>query len=210
MEAQMNYILEAGGADPDSQTRSGRGGKLVRSVTVTVRLDPRLHYLAELAARTQRRTLSSFIEWSIEDTLKRVNIFEGVDQMGNHLVTSFSAAATELWDVDEADRFAKLAFHYPDMLNHTEQVAWKLIRENGFLWRGSYNVVTNRWTWTVKEGSLIAERLRQHWDIFNKVSRGEAAKSELPKWAEQKPQPQFRPPDDDDPPDPEDDLEDLE
>lgn len=204
----MNYnSWEASGADPDSPARGGRGGKLVRSVTVTVRLDPRLHYLAELAARKQRRTLSSFIEWSIEDTLNRVNIFEGVDPNGNHLVTSFSDAANGLWDVDEADRFAKLAFRYPDMLNHTEQVAWKLIRENGLLWKGSYNLA-NRWTWTVREGGLVAERLRQYWDIFNKVARGEAAKSELPTWAEHKPQ--SRPPVDDEPPEPEDDLDDLE
>ena len=45
--------------NPESK-RKGGGGKLARSETVTVRLDPKLRYLAELAARIQRRSVSSF------------------------------------------------------------------------------------------------------------------------------------------------------
>ena len=41
-----------------------------KSEVVTVRLDPKLKYVAELAARRQRRTLSSYIEWAIEDSLR--------------------------------------------------------------------------------------------------------------------------------------------
>jgi hypothetical protein len=50
------------------------GGKLSRSETVTVRLDPKLNYLCDLAARGQRRTKSSFIEWAIDNALKYVTI----------------------------------------------------------------------------------------------------------------------------------------
>ena len=49
--------------------RKGGGGKLARSETVTVRLDPKLRYLAELAARLHRCTLSSYIEWAINASL---------------------------------------------------------------------------------------------------------------------------------------------
>ncbi len=198
----MNDHWEATAADSD-QPRTGRGGKLARSVTVTVRFDPRLHYLAELAARKQRRTLSSFVEWAIEDTLGRLNIYEGWDGRGHQVAYSFNYAATELWDVDEADRFTKLAFRYPDLLTHTEQVAWKLIKENGLLWRGNYSGTENRWTWVAKEPGLIAERLHEHWDTFKRVARSEADKSELPTWAEYKVEP---PPigEDDEPPNEED------
>jgi hypothetical protein len=41
-----------------------------RSITVGVRLDPRLHYLAVLAARKQRKSLSSFLEWVVTERLK--------------------------------------------------------------------------------------------------------------------------------------------
>jgi len=56
--------------------RGGGGGKLNRSETVTIRLDPKLRYLTELAARQQRRTLSSFIEWAIDSALKDVVLRE--------------------------------------------------------------------------------------------------------------------------------------
>ncbi len=46
------------------------GGKLSRTETVTVRLDPRLNYLCELAGRAQRRTKSGFIEWAVQRAIK--------------------------------------------------------------------------------------------------------------------------------------------
>lgn len=165
--------------------RRGGGGKLTRSETVTVRLDPKLRYLAELAALKQRRTLSSFIEWVIEDSLARVLLYEGVED----LTTGRSVAdeSKVLWDVDEPDRFAKLALRYPDLLTHDEQKRWKLIRENGNLWRGQYKISTGRWSWTVDERSLCYDRLREHWSNFCSVANGDSPVDVLPKWSETKP-----------------------
>jgi uncharacterized protein (DUF1501 family) len=51
------------------------GGKApVESDTVTIRLDPRLNYLAELAGRAQRRSKSSFIQWAVQEALKGVDL----------------------------------------------------------------------------------------------------------------------------------------
>jgi hypothetical protein len=94
----------------------GRGGKLSRSEVVTIRLDPKMRYLAELAARKQRRTLSSFIEWTIERSLKEVDLTENF---------TIADKAHALWDVDECDRFVKLALHDESLLNYREQVLWK-------------------------------------------------------------------------------------
>ena len=53
--------------------RRGRDeGAGKKSEVVTVRLDPKLKYLAELAARKHRRPLSSYIEWAVEQSLSRV------------------------------------------------------------------------------------------------------------------------------------------
>ncbi len=172
--------------NPESKRKAG-GGKLSRSETVTVRLDPKLRYLAELAALKQRRTVSSFIEWAIEDCLSRVYLQEGF--YGNDTGTSVADVAAKLWDVDDADRFAKLALTYPDLLTHDEQKRWKLIRENGALWRGQYAKVGGKWTWQVEEGSLCFDRLREHWDVFCNVARGEAPRALLPAWKETKPVP---------------------
>jgi hypothetical protein len=170
----------------------GRGGKLTRSETVTVRLDPKLRYLAELAALKHRRTLSSFIEWAIEDSLGRVKLREGTGYDGDHGSTVADDTA-ELWDVDEADRFAKLALRYPDLLTHEEQKRWKLIRENGLLWRGRLGT-DGAWEWKVAEDKLILDRLRDYWEIFCEVARGEKDPSELPAWVGKNPTPMLIPP----------------
>jgi predicted transcriptional regulator len=156
----------------DKKSKSG-GGKLTRTETVTVRLDPKLRYLAELAARKQRRTVSSFIEWAIEDALKRIRISESKNKDG-----SIHDEALTLWDVDDADRFAKLALNFPELLTHDEQVLWKLVCENNYLWRGRDN--DGEWVWGISEKALIVERLRCHWDKFNSVARGEADIFTLP------------------------------
>lgn len=164
----------------EQEKRKGGGSKLSRSETVTVRLDPKLRYLAELAARKQRRTLSSFIEWAVEDSLSRVLVEEGLNG------ASIADQAENLWDVDEADRFAKLALRYPYLLTHDEQVVWKLVCENGTLWRGRYAGPNNEWTWKVTEEALIFGRLREHWNQFIAVARGQADKSGLPTWVKRK------------------------
>lgn len=164
----------------DESKRKGGGGKLTRSETVTVRLDPKLRYLAELAARKQRRTVSSFIEWAIEDALRRINISEHQ----NDDRTIHDVAMT-LWDVDDADRFANLALNFPEWLTHDEQVLWKLVRENGYLWKGKRDS-QGEWVWRISGDGLIMDRLRKHWDAFNAVARGDAEQSTLPKWAKTK------------------------
>jgi hypothetical protein len=167
------------------RSRRGGGGKLARSEMVSVRLDPRLRYLAELAARKQRRTVSSFIEWSIEDTLNRIIIYEGTGHNGDNDM-SIAEDALYLWDVDEADRFVKLASRYQALLTHDEQILWKLIRENGWLWRGHYGK-NDEWTWTPHYSSIILERLRESWLLFKAVAEGEADRDVLPKWEKTNP-----------------------
>lgn len=170
----------------EPERRKG-GGKLSRSETVTVRLDPKLRYLAELAARRQRRTLSSYIEWAMEDSLKHFSL----DLNGNGTLADEAEA---LWDVDEADRFARLALRHPDLLTHEEQVLWKLVRENGLLWRGNFSNVDQQWSWQVHGQSLIFDRLRKHWATFCSVADGSASAADLPKWNVTKPKGTSYPP----------------
>lgn len=157
--------------------RSRPGGSLSRSEIVTVRLDPKLRYFAELAARKQRRTLSSFIEWAVERGLDSIHITDGD--------TSLWSEADTLWDVDESDRFAKLALRHPDLLTHDEQVLWKLIRENGYVWRGRYDH-EGYWRWNpADESDLNLNRLKQNWGNFKAAAAGDdEARMKLPKWTE--------------------------
>jgi len=152
---------------------------------VTVRLDPRLKYLAELAARRQRRPLSSYIEWAIEESL--AHVYPAPDPGQEPMPDTFKDMAGTLWDVDEPDRFVRLAIRYPDLLDHEEQRLWKLIRECGYLWKGAFRGSGDEWQWTVSDNSLIWERLRECWDVFSQVARGQADLSALPSWDKHKP-----------------------
>lgn len=167
---------------PESK-RKGGGGKLTRSETVTVRFDPKLRYLLELAARKQRRTVSSFIEWAVEESLKQVLLRE--DSNTNNGVNNFSIAAAGgvLWDVDEPDRFALLALGYPDMLTHEEQTIWKMVKENGLFWDGFHNQMDSfKWEWRVAKDSLRFQVLREHWPALKSLASGEIAQSPIPIW----------------------------
>jgi len=92
-----------------------------RSETVTVRLDPKIRYLAEIAAREQQRTLSSFIEWAIRRALTAKAMSD--DEYSSTVAPPLWMEG--MWDVDEADRFFLLASGRSDLLTLSEQRLWK-------------------------------------------------------------------------------------
>ena len=149
------------------------GGKLSRSQTVTLRLDPRLKYLTDIAARTQRRTTSSFIEWAIEKSLSQVELYS--DQ--NNYV-SLADEANTLWDISETDRLVLLGLHYPHLLNLEEQEVWKLITTNTYFWR--YLDQTDDSQPQISRDSLNIKKVRDNWEVLIAVTKGEKEKSELP------------------------------
>jgi hypothetical protein len=166
----------------ESSAKRG-GGKLNRSETVTVRLDPKLNYLCELAARLQRRTKSSFIEWAVAESLSGIPLPDVWNQADwdSREPASLQDKAVELWHVDEADRVVSLALTAPLLLSHDEQLIWKHVKENGYVWKGRYK--NNEWEWDLNEGSLIRDRLRKHWEHFKDVALGDRPLSDLPSWS---------------------------
>ncbi|RUR68659.1 hypothetical protein EJP67_16475 [Variovorax guangxiensis] len=158
----------------DEPKRRGGGAKPSRTETVTVRLDPKLRYLAEIAARKQRRTLSSYVEWAVEKSLEDVKLYEGSGYNGDES-TTVAEAATLLWDVDEAERFVKLAIRYPELLTHEEQERWKMLHDAALLHpaRGrnsrSGEVV---WNWATLEDRVLPD-LRRYWsDLLEAQNAG--------------------------------------
>jgi len=87
-----------------------------KTEVVGVRLDPKLKYLAELGARIQRRTLSSYIEWAVQASLGYV-----YPPNSNKSLMDMSET---LWHVSEKARLVKLGIYYPSLLTFEEQVVW--------------------------------------------------------------------------------------
>lgn len=88
------------------------GAGLSRTEIVTVRLNPQLKYMAELAARKQRRTLSGYIEYMLS-----IMINDPVHGIGLDLQVT--------WDVDPMERLVALEASYPYMLTYDEQLLLK-------------------------------------------------------------------------------------
>lgn len=159
-------------------TRSA-GGKLSRSETVSIRLDPRLNYLCELAARSQRRTKSSFIEAAIDEKIHSMQISSWRD---TDKPITLGARADFLWHVREHERLISLGLAAPHLMTFEEQEIWSTISENGHFWRGHWvkDGDRERWEWRCRLSSIIRERVEELWPTIVKVAHGEADKSELP------------------------------
>jgi len=147
--------------------KKGSGGSITRSQVVTVRLDPKLKFAAELAARKQRRTISSFIEWAVEQAIENVQITPGII---NDAGESVSDILSYIWDVEEADRLVKLATFFPQLLTFEEEQIWKLIREYNFFWKERKKPSQDS---TNLAESINLQKVREYWDNLNKIIRDE-------------------------------------
>jgi len=177
-----------------STGKQAMGSKLSRSEILTVRLDPKLRFAAELAARKHRRTLSSFAEWAIEEAVKRLPLnihaikkkgelqefpipeelpvgeclkFLKQLSFGQWEIKKKTALeiVQEVWHPEESRRFAQLAMHYPELLTHDEEILWKLIEETSGLWRFNKNSVRTTIRWV---------ELKTRWDKLKREASGEA------------------------------------
>jgi len=116
------------------RTKKGGGSKLTRTEVVQVRLDPKLRFAAEIASKAHRRTLSSFIEWAVDQAVKNVVVAKrGVCNDSAKDIAHF------VWDINEADRFIHLASRYPELLTYDEECLWQLIISTQSIWDNTFS-----------------------------------------------------------------------
>lgn len=160
---------------------SKQGGSLARTETVTIRLDPKLNYLCELAARSQRRTKSSLIEAALALALNQVP----VDPRPREEPTpSIAALAEVLWDVDEVTRFQLLAFHAPHLMTYEEQTIWSTLMKTAHYWIGEWRVLDPfnlRYEYACNPQSLWIDRIREDWTLIKNVASKRTNEDRLPK-----------------------------
>ncbi len=135
-----------------------------------------MRYLAELAARKHRWTLSNFIGWALENAFGQVLLSDSPDQP-----ETLAHAADRLWDESPAVRFAKLAISYPDLLTHDQQQLWKLILETDFFWGGRKAGPRKQWQRAQSDPTLSSERLDEYWELLNEIASGDRTEDELPR-----------------------------
>src|SRR5258708_7857007 len=109
---------------PVNQPRP-RAAKLPRSANVAVRLDMKLKYSAELAARAQNRSLSSFLEWAVAQAGDSVQVRMVGKTIGD--------VVAETWSPEPADRLLNLALKYPHLLSFEQELILRAIQQSPFL-----------------------------------------------------------------------------
>ena len=103
------------------------GSKLNRSETISIRLDPKLNYLCEIAARIHKKTKSSFIEWAIGNSMKEVFTESNTGD-------TYGILETNLWETNEAERLARLAVGYTNLLDYEGSLIWEIVRTHNIFW----------------------------------------------------------------------------
>lgn len=139
------------------------GGKLSRTETVTVRLDPILKTAVSLAAQLERRSVSAFIEWAVERAVKEV--------YSHHPDFTAWRIANDVWDADPAQQFLNTALNYPPLLTFDERLIERFLTDHVF---GKLEKIE-------KDGRNrpIAPLTRRHWPSILKAVEGELSVKEL-------------------------------
>lgn len=87
-----------------------------RKSVLSIRIEPRLRFLVDIATRAQRRNLTNFIESAIHEAIRSTEIEEG---------RTVWDARFDLWDTNEDQIILNLSAHFPDLLTFEEQVRLK-------------------------------------------------------------------------------------
>lgn len=183
--------------------KKGGGGKLNRSEIIQARLDPKLHMAAEIMARSERRTLSSFIEHAIEQTAKNYkvkrNLFfpwwsESPDLYCRDKIYSESDKVTvekavqDIISDHEAIRFFKFASYFPDLLNKHEEEMFSKIIFTKYFWMHypvnsedeKGNVIHKNWVQVDAIEGLVQENLFEYWEKIKLKQISHEILEELP------------------------------
>ena len=148
--------------------RGGGGSKLARTEIVQVRLDPKLRIAADLAARTQRRTLSSFIEWSVAESVAKTKVGHDENETADFV-------ANKIWDLSELQRFINLKRNCPHLLTYEEESLWNLLVSTQAIWATDLDLNCNLEGDNLPSLSILNELFGK----FKDCAKGNISKEEL-------------------------------
>jgi hypothetical protein len=183
--------------------KKGGGGKLNRSEIVQARLDPKLHMAAEIMARSDRRTLSSFIEKLIEQSAKTHKVKRNLFQpwwsdtpeymchekiYSKYDVVTVDQAIHDIGYDHEAIQFFNYAIAFPDLLNKNEHEMLMKILFNMYFWLHypvdteeiNGNILHKDWVRVDSIEGLIRDHLVEYWDDIKSNKIIQEALFELP------------------------------
>lgn len=116
---------------------SKRAGETTTTVSVGIRIDPKIKFALDLMGRLQKRSLTAVIEWAISNAIAQQSLdFDG---------TTLASVLDEIWSTDESTRLVMLALNLPEALTYDELRIWETIKTSPYFWNvypdGSFNPV---------------------------------------------------------------------
>lgn len=147
---------------------SKRAGETSTTVSVGIRIDPKIKFALDIMGRLQKRSLTAVIEWSIVQAI--------ANQMTDFDGGSLSGSLDKIWSTDEAVRTVNLAIHMPEALTYDELRIWETIRSSEYFWHkyadGSFGDDVNR---------LVPSRIRSCWsEILSHVEKHKTSPTVVP------------------------------
>ncbi|MGY3027161.1 hypothetical protein ACVWXR_004996 [Pseudomonas lurida] len=105
---------------------SKRAGESSTTVSVGIRIDPKIKFALDIMGRLQKRSLTAVIEWSISQAIAS----QTTDADGGTLASSID----KIWSTDESVRMVNLAINMPEALTYDELRVWETIRSSEYFW----------------------------------------------------------------------------
>lgn len=124
-------------------TKKG-AGTLGKTEVLQFRLDPKSRFSMELAARYQKRTLSSAFDIAVESYIQSFRLKTANDRIVSFTLDSdterpLTALVDKLWDESEAVRLINTAQLAPELLSPEEKLIWRVITNQPLFWRSVPN-----------------------------------------------------------------------
>lgn len=127
---------------------SKRAGETATTVSVGVRIDPKIKFALDIMGRLQKRSLTAVIEWAISQAIAQQDVkFNG---------PSVSEFLDDIWSTDESLRFINMCFAAPEVLTYDELRVWDTIKFSPFFW--------DRENCPIQKNYFNFDALRNAWD----------------------------------------------
>lgn len=108
---------------------SKRIGETSTTVSVGIRIDPKIKFALDMMGRLQKRSLTAVIEWAISNAMSQ----QAIDSSKG--ATKITEAIDSIWSTDEATRFINMCFEVPAMLTYDELRLWDTIKLSKIFWK---------------------------------------------------------------------------
>lgn len=101
-------------------------GETSTTVSVGIRIDPKIKFALDIMGREQKRSLTAVIEWAIGNAISQ--------QKASGTNETFSALIDKIWSTDEPTRLANMAFYMPSVLTYDELRIWETVIWTDYFW----------------------------------------------------------------------------